>query len=547
MNVDIYLGNTFFPWNKTENNNIKCWLKGDLFYNNKILNGSDVISLYSSISYDSKNINDILKDFLLGFNGSFALVIETTDNILCVVDRVRSIPLFYSINSARLTISDDANYIKDHIFPSLNEINCAEFLVTGYVTGSETLFDGIWQIQSGEFLFYTKYERKISVYRYFSYLHGDYSDETEEQLIKRLDKVIVSVFNRLIDTTIKQGKVIVVPLSGGLDSRLIVSMLKRLGVKDVICFSYGRKKNREAEISKRVAEALGYPWYFVEYSNKKWYDFYNSDEMRAYEQYAGNLASLPVIQDFLAVKILKEEGKLPDNAVFVPGHSGDFLAGSYIPLDYNATQNFSIETFLKETRKKHYFLWEWDYEAKKNSVLNQKIKSLTNEILICDSESYVTCVNFFVFSEKVAKFVVNSVRLYEFFGYGWRIPLWDTELMDFFLHTPLYLRLNQDLYIKYAFNEVFKEELKILSQIPCTTSKESLSQESLRTYIFRIIPLSPIIKRKIFLQYKIKTEYSSHPLNWHSIMSEDEFKSWYSGYQTINSFLTKKYLKRFTK
>jgi asparagine synthase (glutamine-hydrolysing) len=68
----------------------------------------------------------------------------------------------------------------------------------------------------------------------------------------------------------------VVPLSGGLDSRIIVAMLKRLGVEDVICFTYGKKGNREAEISRQVAEALGYRWYFVEYTKEKLYDGYHS-------------------------------------------------------------------------------------------------------------------------------------------------------------------------------------------------------------------------------------------------------------------------------
>ena len=39
-------------------------------------------------------------------------VIETRDNLLCVVDRIRSIPLFYTKTDAQFIISDDANYIQ---------------------------------------------------------------------------------------------------------------------------------------------------------------------------------------------------------------------------------------------------------------------------------------------------------------------------------------------------------------------------------------------------------------------------------------------------
>jgi len=48
--------------------------------------------------------------------------------------------------------------------------------------------------------------------------------------------------------------------------------------------------------------------------------------------------------------------------------------------------------------------------------------------------------------ERQAKFIVNSVRVYEFWGYEWRIPLWDNQLMDFFSGVPLKLRLEKKLY-----------------------------------------------------------------------------------------------------
>ena len=108
-------------------------------------------------------------------------------------------------------------------------------------------------------------------------------------------------------------------------------MLKRLGVDDVICFSYGQKGSYEAEISKKVAEVLGYRWYFVEYTNDKWYQCCHSFEMAAYNQYAGNFVSLPHIQDFLALQELQKEGKIPKKSVFIPGHCGNLIAGDCLP------------------------------------------------------------------------------------------------------------------------------------------------------------------------------------------------------------------------
>ena len=97
INVEIHLDNKYFPWTELEENNIKCWLKGNLFYNNKILQGPDIISLFSSLTFTSKSYADSLKDLVINFNGSFTFVIETPNMIIAVVDWIRSIPLFYHI------------------------------------------------------------------------------------------------------------------------------------------------------------------------------------------------------------------------------------------------------------------------------------------------------------------------------------------------------------------------------------------------------------------------------------------------------------------
>ena len=137
---------------------------------------------------------DALNNLLLGFNGSFALVIEHSDHVLCIVDRLRSIPLFYGRTDNRFIIADDANTVRDQINPPFNTSTGAEFLVTGYVTGRETLFDGIFQIQAGEYLRYGKNDDQPTTCFYHTFWHGDYFSDSEEELLKRLDQVFVHVF-----------------------------------------------------------------------------------------------------------------------------------------------------------------------------------------------------------------------------------------------------------------------------------------------------------------------------------------------------------------
>jgi asparagine synthase (glutamine-hydrolysing) len=322
---------------------------------------------------------------------------------------------------SHLTISDDAPYLRELLHAPFNQEHGAEFLVTGYVTGTDTLFEGIQQLQAGEYLVCNKSEGTYSVHRYFRYIHENYADEPEEQLIERLDDVMVGVFTRLIASTVKQGKLIVVPLSGGLDSRLVVAMLKRLGVDNVICFSYGAKGNCQAEISRRVAEALGYTWFFIEYSKKGWYDCCHSEEMHVYEKFAGNLTSVPYKRDYIAVKVLKQEGKIPDNAVFVPGYTGDMISGGHIP-ENTGEIPADYEQFINHTMQQQYALWQWDtngaYEI--TTLFRERIQKSVGDVSVHDTESLANAIEYFNFNQRDVKWIVNSVRLYEFFGYEWR-------------------------------------------------------------------------------------------------------------------------------
>ena len=471
MKSEIHLLNKYYPWSEVKLNGVTYYLKGNVFFDNKLLNPEELAeSIHPLIRREYECQENKLREFLEGFNGEFAIVAENESMIFGVVDKLRSIPLFYTVEGGSFLLSDTAYFLKDKINPRLNEKNAAEFMVAGYVTGEETLFDGIKQIKNGEFLTFQKKDNFLKTSCYFRFLHGSYYELPERQLLEVLDHALVNTFSRLIESTLKQGKKLVVPLSGGLDSRIIIAMLKRLGVNDVICISYGRKWNRQSMISKKVAEALGYDWLFVKYTARKWHECYNSKETDYFQTWAGNLSSLPHMQDFPALRELKSQGKLPDNSVFVPGHSGDMLAGSHIPRYYlDNSKKYDSETFLADSLKKHYNLWKWPQESELEHVFKEKINKSAAGLEIDDNDTCANAIEFVDFNERQAKFIINSVRAYEFFGYEWRIPFWDAELINFFLKVPLKHRVGQDIYKKYARDLLFSGELSVLKKIDCTT------------------------------------------------------------------------------
>jgi len=542
MKVELSFHNRYYPWTEISIDDVTCWLKGTIFYENKLLESVDVVRLFSSALEDSQYDHDSLKALLLALNGNFALALETPHYIFCTVDRVRSIPLFYAVDRNEVLFSDDANHLQGCLNLPFNEDNGAEFLVTGYVTGPDTLFDGVSQLQAGEYLVYDKANGSLAMHFYHRFWHGNFFSDSEDDLLDRLDEVFMRVFQRLIESA--KGRQIVVPLSGGLDSRIIVAMLKRLGVEDVICFTYGKKGNREAEISRQVAEALGYRWYFVEYTREKWYACYHSDEMQRYMKYSGNLVSIPHIQDFLAVRDLKEEGIISENAVFVPGHSGDMLAGSWIPHDIEEIPH-DVDCCITHSLKRHYSLWQWNKNEKLREIFQENIRNAIGNINIHDAESLSNGIEYFNFNERQVKFIVNSVRVYEFLGFQWRIPLWDAELIGFFLRIPLALRIKQILYREYAMKKLCVERLKVLQKLDCTTDIGNNAcvdpAQNIMTFV-RKFPLLMNIGRKIYSLWRVHTEYDNFPFAWYGILPKKQFLQIYSGTEVIESFLGPSYI-----
>lgn len=495
MTVEIHLENNYFPWNTTEENHIKYWLKGDLVYNNNFLRGSDIISLFSSLPDISEDYDEALNDLLINFNGSFALVVQTSTNVLAVVDWIRSIPVFFSLSNSSLIIIDQIDPCRLPSPSEYSEISLAELLVTGFVTDDNTLLEGYKQLKPGHYLNFDMEHSKLIAKPYFEYRYDTGTKKIiVHDYISELDDVFLRIFKRYINLVLNVDKKVVIPLSGGMDSRIIAAMFKRLNFNDVTCFSYGLKNNKETLISQSVADSLQYKWLFSEYTKQSLYSQYNSPLMEQYLNYAGNCVSLPHIQDFFAVRQLLTEGKIQKNSIFLPGHSGDLFRGHLLDdTDYNQ-KSCSHKNATQAIFSKHYRLWNLNNCDDIKTLFLEKINQNIQCIDINSPESYINALDSFNINERQAKFTINSVRVYDYFGCSWGLPLFDRELVDFFLKVPIDVKFHDKLLIKW-YNSKIASQFPELKNIECTTNLlTDISCNSLKNLSLVIDPIKKIIR-----------------------------------------------------
>jgi len=443
--VEVFLKkNEGYKWFSNETISIK----GSFFDNeNNYYEKENLISFFTNVDNENKFLKRIKE-----INGIFSVIIKLKNKILIASDATRIFPLFYTFKHTYLYISDDITLLKEKFnITEIDENSSNEFLASGYTLGNKTLLKNIFCLQSNEFIIF---ENNLIIKKgfFFSYSTNEINDSEYSELRKQGIEAFENVFNRLIKSL--NNKTVVIPLSGGYDSRLIALMLKKHNYKNVICYTYGKKNNIELKNSKNVADALGYKWIYIEYTNDLIEDYIKSEKFKKFVHYTCNYISMPSLQDYFAIKHLSENNLIPSESVFIPGHVGDNLGGSqFLKV---------IPKNLKTSKIANLILKE---KFKYNKISNKSkkvIKNTVKQLLLDFDKNYESKISYsvfenFDFKERITKILFKASKGYTFYGYEHRFPYWDKELLSFFKNVPLKHKKMKLLYDDILKNYYFEQ------------------------------------------------------------------------------------------
>lgn len=429
---------TAYPWVRHNNDAFRGYfIVDDVLYKD-----CNALS-YLKSKYDSMD-SGAFKNVLRNLDGVFSFILEEKDRIIFGTDRLRGLPLFYTIVENEIWVGDDINTIVSELEkPQINYAGLKDLRDTClFVIGSDTLIKGVYQVRAAEFCTYDVSLSKIKRCQYFHSEHGDFYDDNDIETIRtafhdayfQTGKNIVKILN---------GRTAVIPLSGGADSRMIVSMLREQNYNNVICFTYGKPGNPESEMSKAVAKEYGYEWHIIPYSAEANARLRDDDETKSYIDYAFMYCTTPHFQDYYAVRELKQRGIIPNDSVFIPGHSGDIPNGNHVAALYLHDKVTKQECLSNMAR------FAYAINPKKHEARLQKEFNLPEQ---GSPQDYASIEEWMDTSERQAKFIVHSTRVYEYFGYEWLIPLWDKTQFDFWKRVSLQWRYKRKLYY-YLVND----------------------------------------------------------------------------------------------
>jgi asparagine synthase (glutamine-hydrolysing) len=440
----------------------KWFCKDDIRVAGFILEGSEYLR-EERLADHFKGI-DSLNDFktkLLSSNGQFSVIIKKGNEIWAACDRLRNYPLFYTQGDKELVLSDNCYFCLNQ--SGIKKINLAAetaFLAAGYVPGNLTLINNVFQVEAGSYIVFGDHISTGFYHSYFEPPVRDYEPAlANEDLRILLDAVFSSHLNALND------KFIAVSLSGGYDSRFVAAMAKKYHPRNMICYTYGRKNNIEAQKAGRAAKKLDVKWINIEYNSDLIKDFINDPVFRGFYPYASNLTSMFFLSDYFAVKYLKDNNIIPDNCVFIPGHSGDVLAGSHLT---SGLRKPLSEIDLIRKIFSSYFRYVRTPQNKKQDIYDL----IRKKIPAVEAPAWKIYENWDL-KERQAKFIVNSANVYTWFGYEYALPFWDNCLIDFFSALPFKLKVNKKLYDSVLKQNIFADmDLNFSDDLKISSSKK---------------------------------------------------------------------------
>ncbi|HEX7754825.1 MAG TPA: asparagine synthase (glutamine-hydrolyzing) [Niabella sp.] len=205
-----------------------------------------------------------LKKVLEKATGMFAIALWDKKNktLSLARDRIGEKPLYYGWNNGIFFFGSELKSFTSHpsFAASVNIESLAYYAQHGFVSGVESIYDGIKRVVPGSIVVINANTEIVSNEPYWS-LDNVVSDSvntrfkgTAQEAIEELESLIIKSVSQQMLSDVSLGAF----LSGGIDSSVVVSVMQSLSPTPVKTFTigFGEQKYNEAPHAKAVADHL---------------------------------------------------------------------------------------------------------------------------------------------------------------------------------------------------------------------------------------------------------------------------------------------------
>jgi hypothetical protein len=239
--------------------------------------------------------NDVYQAYLrdgLSFvndtEGVYSIIVldKVKKKCFVIVDRYGIYSMFYLRNDDYIILSDVISEITAHMSNiRLNKEKIIEYLNFGFTPGNETHIEGIYEFESSR-VYEINQELEMT-----ERIYWESRGSLEEGRMTKEE--FRAVFNKHIQTAMSLNKKVCSPLTGGLDTRTILSAC--ISEKERLhCYTHGMKKAPDVRLAQTICQHFGIGHSFYELS-KEWIKTIPSLAKKRAEVFNGLVPSVNIV------------------------------------------------------------------------------------------------------------------------------------------------------------------------------------------------------------------------------------------------------------
>ena len=375
-------------------------------------------------------------------DGMFAFAIwdSSSHQLFVARDRMGIKPLYFNTTSEAFTFASNSQaLLTQNLDKSINPIALQQQLsLHGVVPAPNTIINGIQKLKPGTYVTIDS-ERNIQENTYWRpNAKRPVGNVSEDEYIERTHELLTAaVTKRMNASDVPIG----VLLSGGLDSSLIVALLKEAGHERIRTFSIGfedidDEAGSEFEYSDQIVSRFD--------TEHKKYRVSNQEVLPRLSEAVMNMAEPMVGQDAVAFYLLSEQVS-KHTKVVLSGQGADEAFAGYFWYPRMANEDGDeIERFSKHyvDRPHEEYL---QTVAKRYRGENHTRSWLNKEFSKPGADSFIDKV----FRTDMTRLIVDDpVKRVDNMTMAWgleaRVPFMDTELVEWALSIPPSLKMKEE-------------------------------------------------------------------------------------------------------
>jgi len=395
------------------------------------------------------------EDCVNHLDGMFAFAIwdKPSKKLFLTRDRMGIKPLYYNLTNKAFTFASNSQaLLTQDLDKSVNPIALQQQLsLHGVVPAPNTIINGIKKLKPGTYIVLSeKGDIKEQTYWHPSATRPEGNVSEEDYIARTHELLTAAVTKRMAASDVPIG----VLLSGGLDSSLIVALLKEAGHRDIRTFSIGfedidDESGSEFEYSDQVVSKFK--------TDHKKYLLSNQEVLPRLSEAVMNMSEPMVGQDAIAFYLLSEQVSKHSKVVLSGQGADEAFAGYFWYPRMAKEHGDEIESFSK-----HYV--DRPHDEYLQTVMpiyqgeNHTHKWLSKEFLKPGADSFIDKV----FRTDITRLIVDDpVKRVDNMTMAWgleaRVPFMDTELVEWALKIPPSLKMREEG--KYPLKRIARELL----------------------------------------------------------------------------------------